>query len=208
MNLRAFHRASAIFIAAFACFHIINHLASLAGVATHIAFMELARQVYRQIAVELLLLACIAFQVGSGLWFVARGWRSRRGAVAWLQAASGAMLAFFLLVHVGAVLYGRGVLGLDTNFYYAAAGFHVAPYPWFFGPYYFLAVLALFAHVGCAAYWRWAAAPRRYRRAALVVPVIIGAVVALLIVLSLAGQFQPVDVPAKYKATYIGKSKI
>jgi hypothetical protein len=32
----------------------------------------------------------------------------------------------------------------------------------------------------------------------------VGSVIALLIVLSLAGLLRPVDVPAKYKATYAG----
>jgi hypothetical protein len=84
---------------------------------------------------------------------VVSGWRRRRGAVSWLQAGAGAYLGFFLLVHVGAVLYGRVSLSLDTNFYFAAAGFHVPPFPYFFAPYYFLGVAALFTHLG-AAYWR------------------------------------------------------
>jgi succinate dehydrogenase/fumarate reductase cytochrome b subunit len=117
-----------------------------------------------------------------------------------LQALSGAYLAFFLLVHVAAILFGRTALKLDTNFYYAAAGFHVAPFQFFFAPYYFLAVLALFTHVGCAVYRR-ARSPTA-RTLALAVPVGAGAATALLIVLSLAGMLQPVDVPAKYKATY------
>lgn len=36
---------------------------------------------------------------------------------------------------------------VDTNFYFAAAGFHVPPNQLLFGPYYFLAVLALFTHL-------------------------------------------------------------
>jgi succinate dehydrogenase/fumarate reductase cytochrome b subunit len=204
MKLRTLHRTSAILLAAFACLHIANHLASLAGVPSHIAFMEVARKLYRQPIVELSLVLCAAFQVGSGLWFVIRGWKQRHGGVAWLQAISGTLLAFFLVVHVGAVLYGRTVLNLDTNFYFAAAGFHMPPNQFFFGPYYFLAVLALFAHLGCAAYWHLHTSHPGTRVVAIALPMLVGGAVSLLIVLSLAGKLQPVDVPAKYKATYAG----
>lgn len=42
------------------------------------------------------------------------------------------------------------------------------------------------------------------RKLAIAVPVAAGGVIALLIVLSLAGALRPVDMPAKYKATYAG----
>jgi hypothetical protein len=116
----------------------------------------------------------------------------------------GAYLAFFLLVHVTAVLFGRSVLRLDTNFYFAAAGFYVPPYQYFFAPYYFLAVLALFTHLGCAAYWQVEARSRAARVLALALPLATGSVIALLVVLSLAGMLRQVDMPAKYTATYAG----
>jgi hypothetical protein len=164
--------------------------------------MEVARKAYRQPAVEPLLLLCVTFQVVSGLWLVIHGWKRRQGWIAWLQAISGSLLAFFLLVHVGAVLFGRAVLNLDTNFYFAAAGFHVPPYQWFFGPYYFLAVLALFTHLGCAAYWHLHTSPPRTRVIVIALPMLVGGVVGLLIVLSLAGKLQSVEIPPEYKATY------
>ncbi len=202
MKLRSLHRASAIFIAAFACLHIGNHLAALAGIPLHIAFMAVARKLYRQPVVETLLLLCVSSQIASGLWFVTQGWKQRKGGVAWLQAISGALLALFLLVHVGAVLYGRAVLNLDTNFYFAAAGFFVPPNQFFFGPYYFVGVVAFFTHLGCAVYWHFQTSSPRTRVLAIALPMLVGVVVALLIVLSLAGKLQPVEVPAEYKATY------
>ncbi|HYW55445.1 MAG TPA: hypothetical protein VE934_00670 [Polaromonas sp.] len=202
MTLRRLHALSAMVITAFACLHIANHLAGLGGASAHIAFMETARVVYRNRAVEWVLLACVGFQIISGLVFVIRGWKQRHGGIAWLQAASGAYLSFFLAVHVGAVLFGRAALGLNTNFYFAAAGFHVAPFQFFFAPYYFLAVLALFTHLGCAAYWQSEGRPRLARALMVVVPCAVGAVISLLIVLSLAGAFFPVDIPASYKASY------
>jgi hypothetical protein len=202
MTLRKLHGLSASFIAAYACVHIANHLVGLGGVESHIAFMRTARLVYRFPVVEVALLMAVAFQIYSGLTFVVRGWRQRQGFMPWLQAASGAYLVFFFLNHVGAVLFGRTVLHLDTNFYYAAAGFYVPPFQFFFAPYYFLAVLALFTHLGCALYWRLRAKSRPAHVLAIVVPSGVGLVVSLLIVLSLAGVFYSVQVPAKYKATF------
>jgi hypothetical protein len=63
------------------------------------------------------------------------------------------ILALFVLNHVGAVWAGRLVLGLDTNYHFAIAGFH-AGYAAFFVPYYFLGVAALFLHIACALAWR------------------------------------------------------
>ncbi|MCA3037929.1 MAG: hypothetical protein ING69_11250 [Rhodocyclaceae bacterium] len=202
MTLRRFHALSAILIAAFVCLHIANHLVGLSGAAKHIAFMEVARSVYRFPLVEFALLSCVAFQIVSGLTFVVRGWKQRHGLIPWLQAISGAYLSFFLVVHVGAVLFGRAALNLDTNFYFAAAGFHVAPFQFFFAPYYFLAVVALFTHLGCAAYWQAQDRPRIARVLVVAVPSAVGAVASLLIVLSLAGALFPLQVPAEYKATY------
>jgi succinate dehydrogenase/fumarate reductase cytochrome b subunit len=204
MPLRTLHRTSAILIMAFVCLHLVNHLVALQGVAAHIAFMKAARAVYRQPLVEVLLLACVAFQVFSGSRLALRGWRQRRGVLPWLQALSGTYLVVFLLVHVGAVLFGRAVLNLDTNFYFSAAGFHVSLYPILFAPYYFFGVFALFTHLGCAAYWHVPPSSRTARTLAVVLPMAVGATLALLIVLSLAGMIQPVDVPAEYKATYGG----
>ena len=207
MSLRKLHALSAVLIAVFACVHIANHLAAAAGVASHIAFMDAARTVYRQRVVEVVLLSCIAFQVISGLSLVIRGWKQRRGLIPWLQAISGTYLAFFLLMHVGAVLFGRFALGLDTNFYFAAAGFHVPLFPFFFAPYYFLGVVALFTHLGCAAYWHAEGRPHAVRTILLVGPIVAGAAAALLIVLMLAGALFPVDIPAQYKATYIAQNR-
>ena len=68
MSLRKLHALSAVLIAAFACVHIANHLAAIAGIASRVAFMHAARKVYRQRVVEAMLLGCIALQVVSGLW--------------------------------------------------------------------------------------------------------------------------------------------
>ncbi len=170
--------------------------------------MKVARTIYRQPAVESILLFCVALQVATGLWLVVRGWTQRRGLLPWLQAASGAYVAFFLLVHVAAVLFGRSVLNLDTNFYFAASGLHVPPNQFFFAPYYFFAVLALFTHLGCAAYWRLPAADRTARALVVALPMLVGGAVSLLIVLSLAGMLQPVEIPARTANPFFQRTRL
>jgi succinate dehydrogenase/fumarate reductase cytochrome b subunit len=202
MALRKLHTLSAAVIAVFVLVHMANHLAGLAGAATHIAFMEAARSVYRLRVIEWALLSCVAFQIVSGLTLFVRDRKQRHGFVSWLQAVSGVFLAFFLIVHVGSVLFGRVALDLNTNFYFAAAGLHVAPFQFFFAPYYFLAVAALFTHVACAAYGWSRSRPRVTRILIVAAPSAIGVVASLLIVLSLAGVLFPLEIPAQYKATY------
>ena len=73
-------------------------------------------------------------QSATGASLAVKGWRERRGLIAWAQAISGLYLAAFLLIHVSAVAVGRLALELDTDFRFAAAGFHVVGWPWFFAP--------------------------------------------------------------------------
>ena len=208
VNLRRAHRASALLLVAFACAHIANHLWALRGAAAHIELMDSLRLVYRHPLVEPLLLAAAGIQCASGWALVLLGWRRRTGWLAWLQAASGAGLATFLLVHVASVLYGWSVLGLDTNFYFAAAGLHAGSGAWFFGLYYFLAVLALFTHLGCALAWQVKGPPAQARRHVIGGAVLMGSIASASIVAALAGLIGPVDIPAAYKARYGAGDKI
>jgi len=65
------------------------------------------------------------------------------------QILSGLYLAFFLLIHVSAVLSGRFVFGLDTNLYFGAAGLNIFPLYLFFVPYYLLSIISIFTHIAC-----------------------------------------------------------
>ncbi|MFN4119034.1 hypothetical protein [Acidovorax sp.] len=186
--LRSLHRASAMVLALFITAHVLGHLAGVASAAAHQAVLEALRGIYRQPVVEGVLLACVVFQGGSGLTLLWRGWRQRRGAVAWLQAASGAYLALFLLIHVTAVLVARQN-GVDTNLQFAAAGLRTPPQHWFFGPYYFLAVLALCTHAGCALYWNL---PYRCRATVLAGAMVLGTLLAATLVAMLAGGLEGV----------------
>jgi hypothetical protein len=198
---RKLHRVGAVVLALFVLAHLANHLAALGGIAAHLRFMEAARVVYRQPVVETLLLFGFVVQAGSGLGLLVSGWTRRRGWLAWLQAGSGAYLALFLLIHVPAVLFGRAVLDLDTNVHFAAAGLQVWPYSLFFVPYYFLAVLAVSTHLGCALARRTGPAPGR-RAYAVVVTICLGAVVSGMVVAALMGMLYPYTVPLAYLKTY------
>lgn len=151
-RIRPLHLASGLLILIFLALHMANHLAMFAGQAAHIEMMSRVRPFYRNALVEPLLLSALVFQIGSGLAMIWRTRSSRTGYIPWLQAGSGIVLALFLLNHVIAVLAGRFTLGLDTNYHFAAAGFH-AGLATFFVPYYFLGVASLFVHVACALSW-------------------------------------------------------
>jgi succinate dehydrogenase/fumarate reductase cytochrome b subunit len=203
---RRLHRIAAGVVGLYALVHVANHVAALGGIGKHIAFMQAVRQVTRVPAFEALLLACVLVQSGSGVWMILRRKRQgppRRLLFDRLQALSGAYLAFFLAVHVVSVLAGRTVLGLDTNFYFAAAGLNIRPYPLFFAPYYGLAVTALFIHLACVLRRRLpAATPLATRDRLAWAGIAAGALLGVLIVAAFSGVFYPVDLPPAYRATF------
>jgi succinate dehydrogenase/fumarate reductase cytochrome b subunit len=202
-RVRTLHRYGAIGVTLFVLAHLANHLAALGGIEAHLQFMDGARLVYRQPLIELVLLLAVAVQAGSGLRLLAAGWKRRTGWIARLQALSGGYLVWFLLIHVSAVLFGRVVLDLDTNVHFAAAGLQAWPYSLFFVPYYFLAVLAVFTHLGCALARRAGPAPRR-RLAAVAVPMCVGMLLAAVSLAAFMGKLHPYSVPQDYAATYAG----
>ena len=199
--LRRVHRTSAIAVTLFAVLHVANHLMALGSVDAHLRFMRAARMVYRQPLVEAVLLLCVAVQAASGLALLRTGWKRRSGMAARLQAGSGAYLALFLAIHVAAVLFGRVVSGLDTNFHFAAAGLHVRPFYLFFLPYYFLAVAALFTHLGCVVSRRAARTPG-LRAVVLGASVCVGVVTSAAILAALMGALYPYEVPQRYLSTF------
>lgn len=200
--LRNGHLVGAAFLAPFLLLHIGNHLLAPASIQAHLEAMTALRIFYRHPVVEAIVLFFAASQALTGLDRVLVGWRARKGMVARLQAGSGTVLAVFVVIHVVAVLVGRHLLELDTNFHFAAAGMHVPPLGVLFAPYYALAVAALFAHLGCAAWWRLA--PTRPRLASIVLAIASagGLTAGVLIVAAMAGAFEPYRPPSDYTAPY------
>jgi succinate dehydrogenase/fumarate reductase cytochrome b subunit len=200
---RRLHRIAAALTGLYLLVHLVNHLMALKGIAAHIAFMQGVRTMTRVPAVEALLLAAVALQAGSGQRLLWRRRGQRRLLFDRLQALSGAYLAFFLLVHVVSVLLGRTLLRLDTNFYYAAAGLQVRPWPLFFVPYYGLAVAALFVHLACALRRLPAARmPLASRERLAWGGIAFGAIMAVLIVAAFSGAFYAIALPLAYRATF------
>ncbi|QIX60388.1 hypothetical protein FY528_00210 [Hymenobacter lutimineralis] len=205
-TLKIYHYWTGLLLAGFIFVHLANHLVALWSIPAHLATMNTLRTVYRHPVGEAALLLAVAGQIGTGLRLA---WRSRQlppqPLAARVQLFSGLYLAFFLLVHTGAVLSGRALFNLDTNLYFAAAGLNTFPFTLFFVPYYFLAVVAVFLHVASLHYQKGTPifGARRARRHALGIGGA-GVVVALLILLAMTNHLQGLSIPAHYLQT-LGK---
>jgi hypothetical protein len=191
---RTIHRASAVALAFFVFFHLLNHLTLVAGSDVHQLVMSGLRSIYRSWVGEYLLLVAVVGQVGTGLMLAGprlKGVFARRD---W-QVLSGLYMSAFLAIHVSAILWGRLYMNLDTNLWFGAAGFHVWPWQLFFIPYYGLAIICFAAHVGYALH--------RFTGIRSVVPAtVLGGVAAVFIVLLMSGVLVEVNVPADYLAAY------
>lgn len=185
------HHISGIVLSVFIGFHLLNHLFALTGPDAHIRLMEAFRRVYRHPVAETLLLAATAFQVITGLRLLFS--RNARLPAEKIQVYSGLYLSFFLSVHVSAVLMGRYVEGLDTNFYFAAAGLNLFPAGLCFVPYYFLAVSAISLHVAALHYLRTKSVKVSYAIAGS------GILASVLILLGFTNFFHGYDMPAEYR---------
>ncbi|WP_303312678.1 hypothetical protein [Hymenobacter sp. BT730] len=192
-SLKAGHRLSGLVLGVFIALHLGNHVLALHSIAWHQWGMTRLRLVYRQPVVETLLLAAVLWQIGSGLLLVCRGWPPATPFFERVQGYSGLYLALFLLIHVGAVLVGRYVWHVETDFYFAARGLNTAPWYWFFGPYYLLAVGAIFGHLAAAHYRNRRNRDRAPMEALLIL--VSGFVLGLLLVLGFTNYFRGIPVP-------------
>ncbi len=184
-SARRVHGLSARVVAAFGAVHLANHLLIPFGPEAYTTGQNVARWLYRTPLVEPLLVALVFSQAGSGLWLL---WSSRHSPVEsrW-QRWSGAYLSFFLVAHTTAALIQRYGVGLETNFYWAAAVLTI-PTVWFFVPYYTLGVVSLLVHFGIA-----------LGRGPVKSWLVAGLVFSALIVAGLAGWFAPVEIPVEYR---------
>lgn len=189
--IRLVHRTSGAVLVAFVAIHLANHLVGLAGIEAHRSFMATARQVYRAPLVESLLLTAVMVQIVTGAIRLRAGWGERPDAWSRLQAWSGGYLLFYLANHTLSVLIARG--DVESDFFLAAAVLTVQPLPAFFIPYYALGILALFAHLACAAHYH--AKADRFAKGLLAA----GVVVALLAVGVFAGAFYDIELPPAYR---------
>ena len=145
--MKRLHYFSGITLSIFIAIHLVNHLMSLMGELAYITFMDQMRLIYRNRLVELVIFSAVLIQIITGVKLFLQKRKTVRGFFAKLQIWSGLYLAIFFLIHVGAVLMGRFVLNLDTNFYFGVAGLNTFPFYLFFAPYYGLAITAFFGHI-------------------------------------------------------------
>lgn len=145
---RLVHRTSGVILGLFLLAHMAYIAAAMAGMQGHRLLLDALRSVYRFPPAEALLLACVLVLVTTGLRMVWRGWIKGQEQARRVQYMSGAYLAFFLLLHVGAVLVARGMLSIDTDIGFATAGLYRLPDALFFAPYYLL-VVSIGVHLAC-----------------------------------------------------------
>jgi succinate dehydrogenase/fumarate reductase cytochrome b subunit len=147
VRIRKIHFVSGITLTIFIGLHLANHVASIAGAEQHINWMNALRHFYRAPIIEFLLLAAVLVQMYSGIRLFLSKRKTTKIGFEKLHIFSGLYMAVFLVIHVSAVLVGRFVLRLDTNYYFGAAGLNSFPVNLFFVPYYGFAILSFFGHV-------------------------------------------------------------
>ncbi|MEX0968944.1 MAG: hypothetical protein WD046_00715 [Paracoccaceae bacterium] len=197
MTLRKLHKSTAVLLVVFIILHFATHLAGLFGIAAYDRVQAAFRLLYRNPIVEpILLVAFITQIIGGAVLLLGQYRRGLRGRWAKLQAASGAAFLFFIIQHISAMALARWGDGLNTTFYWPAAGMNGAPFVWYFFPYYFLGVTALFLHIACAL----RLVLMRSQRHHLALPALwgltaLGLALAITINLMLIGTFYPIVLP-------------
>lgn len=205
MNLRRIHFITGLTISLFVGIHLFNHAYSILGADRHIELMTSLRLVYRNAIAETILILAVLVQMISGLTLFIRRRRQAVTNFDNLQLWTGLYLAVFLTIHLGAVLVGRLVLNLDTNFYFGVAGLNSFPVNLFFIPYYAFAIISFFGHIA-------AIHSRKMKRAVLgltpsvqsVIILALGTCLTIVIFYGLTNHFHGVEIPEEYEVL-VGK---
>lgn len=196
------HKVSAGFVFAFLCLHMANHFVGLQGLDTHIAFMAVARMVYRHPVVEMVVLLAFLLQMLTG-WALAREiWVKKKDFVHQLQAASGAYIAVFAITHVAFIFYVRQLVAVDSNIYVIVAGLMQSGWMYALIPYYGLAIFALFVHMGCILFDIFKKSLRPVSWGLLVTTVGIGGYATWLLMMFYTGHSAALHVPQDYFDLY------
>lgn len=197
--MKRIHYYSGLILTLFIGLHLVNHFASIWGADAHIELMNALRSVYRNVLVETLLLLAVGVQIVTGirLFFFKR--KASKGFFEKLQLWTGFYLAFFLLIHVGAVLTGRYLLHLDTNFYFGVAGLNTFPFNLFFIPYYGFAVFSFFGHVSAIHFLKMnhSIFGLSVRNQSICI-LVMGIVATLILLYGLTNGFSEVEIPSDY----------
>lgn len=205
LSINRIHFLSGLIITIFIGLHLFNHFISVFGVEAHVELMDKLRIVYRNVISEMLLLVSVVVQIISGLKLFFSKRKVVNGFYEKMQIWTGLYLAFFLIVHVGAVLTGRYVLKLDTNFYFGVAGLNTFPINLFFVPYYGFGIIAFFGHISAIHYKKMKKEIFRFtvhQQSKFIL--IIGIVTTGLILYGLTNGLKGVEIPEEYNIL-IGK---
>ncbi|QHV98005.1 hypothetical protein [Spirosoma endbachense] len=205
MDWKRIHYLSGITLSIFIGLHLANHAISVLGEEAHLKTMAFLRHLYRNRIAETFLLLAVVVQITSGLRLFFSKRKDVNGLFDKLQIWTGLYLAFFLLVHVSAILFGRLVLHLDTNLYFGAAGINTFPFSLFFIPYYSFAIMAVWGHI--AAVHRKKMTVRVFGLSPQVQAKLLlytGLILAVLILYGLTNHFTGMTIPEEYNVL-VGK---
>lgn len=199
MQIQKTHYVSGLIISVFVALHLFNHAFALGGAERHIELMNALRLFYRNPLAETVLLLCVVLQIYSGYRLFGTQKQTARTPFQRLHIGTGLYLAAFLSIHVSAVLAGRWLLKLDTNFHFGTAGLNAFPANLFFIPYYWLAVFAFFGHLAAVHRQKmsFSVLGLNPKNQALIL-VALGIVAAFFFVYTLTNQFRGFDIPAEY----------
>jgi hypothetical protein len=205
MTIKKIHYISGLTIALFVGLHLFNHICSIFGADKHIEIMNVLRHFYRNFFVETILLLAVLVQIISGLKLFRTNRKNAKTNFEKLHIWTGLYLAIFFVIHLGAVLGGRYLLHLDTNFYFGVAGLNSFPTNLFFIPYYGLAIISFFGHIASIHSKKMkksilGLSPNK--QAALIL--IFGLILTLTIFYGLTNHFNGVTIPKEYNIL-IGK---
>ncbi len=203
MSLRKLHYCSAIIITGFIVLHLFNHVASLISIKKHIEMMDTFRKIYRNPFAEIVLLMAVMFQVFSGIRMFSIQRKTATGFFEKLQLWSGLYLAIFFMIHLSAVMAGRFILQMDTNFYFGAAGLNQFPFNLFFIPYYSLAIFSFFAHIASVHYRKMKSRNRDATMQSRLI-IIVGVSTVFILMYGLTNGFNGVAIHSEY-GILIGK---
>jgi len=148
--LRVVHGIAALtLLLVFLAAHLVNHLAALWSVEAHQSLMKLLRVWYRATWVEPVVLGLCGAMIATGFVLVGFHTRTTGDGYRTVQTAMGAYLVAFMLAHTNAVFWGRSV-HIDTDWLFASGGPSglLLSTSYFLIPYYPLAVIAVFTHIG------------------------------------------------------------
>ena len=212
LSLRTIHKFNAVILILFGLFHMGNHMFLIAGPDTYNTVQDDLNTVYRFVLIEPILIASMITQAAIGLVLLIRSFRqvpkrkfSSRDFWEKAQLLSGIMIVIFISQHLFALGMLRWTSGLESNFYWPASVMNGAPFIYYFAPYYFLGVLALFTHVGVGLrYWAMDSGKPTLGNKIAVSAMGLGLLCATTIVLSLAGVFYEITLPAEWHV-YLSK---